>query len=1058
MNLSNMKTSASLKIFFLFGFVFTVAVAIVVSALLYSKKVNLPTALNFKPQTHSTTTFDTKGSEQISPNDTITGQGIANSFIELYITPSKTKAELLTDKSGNWSYTVPKDLKEGKYYLTIELLDYSRKINRIDSYQIKIVGKNIFDNFKKLNGIFNRSPIKEVKAQSSDEYRQWFLQLSNLGLIPVQEGGETVFYDADYYCNNISTCIRTPDPPAKIIDAIGRDIDFLYDLMGELNSQCYQPINALSDYFPNIYDLDQLHRTWMTPGYCYPAGLAGEIDENTLVKIINKVGLKHLEDQGNNPKTIFDWMITVTDPILNTRFLIDYLHTKPSLVTPEQTINLILTVAILTGPERTALNIGRDVEFDLVKAGAEFQVFRDTMKVGRPVPFEAIKNAAQKGAWYKRLPSGGGLAGQVVSKVLRSNSYKETGFDVYRELAQRQGHFVEVGGPTLGGYELINTSKLDRRLWITNVTPAGCEIYNPYSGELVNVLPIDFQLDATRMRFNDGSIGALFASCLFNNVRPQALSESARVLEQGGLLIWQGGREEDIYDAIQNGLIIKQSRRSVSRNNIVAYDLIFQKPISTGVSKYPVITRSTLWPDAERILGRVSSDSYNKIYYLNGNIPVPPRINRSTALTKEFSDKIMNAFLTGRAALIDKSIVSKIIDNHIAALSDFQRKTGKNLLVRFDNLSELSQNNSAYVVGDEFVQGNLAADYSIYGNYFTAKISYYQSPHALATLAHELMHAASNIANPKGFVPHGKSERDRIFTGLYELMIEAWSDLSNGVNIYSAISQFNSGGYSLGEYRDVYKFIVRLNNINPGYLNEFLSFGINADADQLVGRIFGQRDARNFLEKALGKDPYYTPNYQDFMAYFKQTAGIDFGAISYTSVGLATSALVEQGSPGKGTIAEPVVSFDEGFISPTMPDSTSNTDSDPAALDIQYLSYRPSQYPKLPKTGAGGGAGGIPCSIHPVNLGCIYGFGNILTLGEGVNRLTMPAFAIAAAAVVVYFLIGGVRFLLSGGDKNAVDSARRMITHAVIGFIILIFAYLILQFIPQFFGLKLLLF
>lgn len=93
-----------------------------------------------------------------------------------------------------------------------------------------------------------------------------------------------------------------------------------------------------------------------------------------------------------------------------------------------------------------------------------------------------------------------------------------------------------------------------------------------------------------------------------------------------------------------------------------------------------------------------------------------------------------------------------------------------------------------------------------------------------------------------------------------------------------------------------------------------------------------------------------------------------------------------------------------------------------------------------------------------VDIGQTYGFGNIQSLGEGINRLTTPTFSIATMAVIIYFLIGAIKFLTSGGNKETVESARAMITHAIIGFIILIFAFLILQFIPQVFNLQFTLF
>ncbi|KKS12140.1 MAG: hypothetical protein UU67_C0057G0011 [Candidatus Daviesbacteria bacterium GW2011_GWB1_41_5] len=92
--------------------------------------------------------------------------------------------------------------------------------------------------------------------------------------------------------------------------------------------------------------------------------------------------------------------------------------------------------------------------------------------------------------------------------------------------------------------------------------------------------------------------------------------------------------------------------------------------------------------------------------------------------------------------------------------------------------------------------------------------------------------------------------------------------------------------------------------------------------------------------------------------------------------------------------------------------------------------------------------------MNQVDLGGQYQFGHVKTLAQGWEYLIMPAFSIAAAAVVIYFVIGGLRYLLSGGDKEAVSKAQKMITHAIIGFVLLIVMFLILQFIPEFLGIE----
>ncbi len=87
-----------------------------------------------------------------------------------------------------------------------------------------------------------------------------------------------------------------------------------------------------------------------------------------------------------------------------------------------------------------------------------------------------------------------------------------------------------------------------------------------------------------------------------------------------------------------------------------------------------------------------------------------------------------------------------------------------------------------------------------------------------------------------------------------------------------------------------------------------------------------------------------------------------------------------------------------------------------------------------------------------------YAFGNLESLGQMINYAMPLFFAIAALSVVIYFVVGAVKLITSGGDKNAVASARNMIVHAIIGFILLMLMFIILQFIPQFFNLNVKLF
>lgn len=85
---------------------------------------------------------------------------------------------------------------------------------------------------------------------------------------------------------------------------------------------------------------------------------------------------------------------------------------------------------------------------------------------------------------------------------------------------------------------------------------------------------------------------------------------------------------------------------------------------------------------------------------------------------------------------------------------------------------------------------------------------------------------------------------------------------------------------------------------------------------------------------------------------------------------------------------------------------------------------------------------------EPVKIGKEFGFGDITSLGLGLDRLVPLAFAIAALMVVFYFLLGAFELIYSQGDKNAVAAAQAKITHAIIGFVMLILLFLVLQFLP----------
>lgn len=86
---------------------------------------------------------------------------------------------------------------------------------------------------------------------------------------------------------------------------------------------------------------------------------------------------------------------------------------------------------------------------------------------------------------------------------------------------------------------------------------------------------------------------------------------------------------------------------------------------------------------------------------------------------------------------------------------------------------------------------------------------------------------------------------------------------------------------------------------------------------------------------------------------------------------------------------------------------------------------------------------------------------NVGGIGGELKTLTIPGLISAAitflfiiTAVVFFFIlvIGGIRWILSGGDKANTEAARSQITAGLIGLVIVFSAFAIVKLIEAFFG------
>ncbi len=69
--------------------------------------------------------------------------------------------------------------------------------------------------------------------------------------------------------------------------------------------------------------------------------------------------------------------------------------------------------------------------------------------------------------------------------------------------------------------------------------------------------------------------------------------------------------------------------------------------------------------------------------------------------------------------------------------------------------------------------------------------------------------------------------------------------------------------------------------------------------------------------------------------------------------------------------------------------------------------------------------------------------------GGLVNRIITLLLFIVGVLSVIMLIIGGLRFVLSGGDKSKTDAAKNTILYAIIGLLVAFFAYAIINFVVQ---------
>lgn len=89
--------------------------------------------------------------------------------------------------------------------------------------------------------------------------------------------------------------------------------------------------------------------------------------------------------------------------------------------------------------------------------------------------------------------------------------------------------------------------------------------------------------------------------------------------------------------------------------------------------------------------------------------------------------------------------------------------------------------------------------------------------------------------------------------------------------------------------------------------------------------------------------------------------------------------------------------------------------------------------------------------VYP-DSGTFFRIESSLTFGTILTALNQYVFPLAGLLLLIYLLYGGFQYLTSGGDPQKTNSAKRIITHALIGFIIVFLAFWIVQIVARILG------
>lgn len=108
---------------------------------------------------------------------------------------------------------------------------------------------------------------------------------------------------------------------------------------------------------------------------------------------------------------------------------------------------------------------------------------------------------------------------------------------------------------------------------------------------------------------------------------------------------------------------------------------------------------------------------------------------------------------------------------------------------------------------------------------------------------------------------------------------------------------------------------------------------------------------------------------------------------------------------------------------------------------VAVPALQPTAYAQCTNDASGGLTAGAECAKGDDQQGDLFGDTGIF------KTITNVLLFIIGAISVIMLIIGGIRYVVSGGDSGAVTAAKNTILYAVIGIIVALLAYALVNFV-----------